>query len=220
MIVQSNKCRLHILKLAIVLISLTLNAVSAGGDDLDDIDLDFYDTIYLEPLCKSSTVTYVTGNSYPITAIYTPYMKRVTEYAGFGEYIDVWRYIASGPSVEIENGVFLAKSYYQLALSANAVTYNKCTGQAASTYYANLAMCYLDWILYGREQYDICRDEETEVLIDAIFTCERQRDRRLDLAIEEANISIDSFIAAYGGCADIEARVELWEDYWNNLARK
>lgn len=35
----------------------------------------------------------------------------------------------------------------------------------------------------------------------------------LKLAIEEANRSIDSFIAAYGGCADIEARVDLWEDY-------
>ena len=89
MIVQSNKCRLHILILAIVLISLSLNAVSAGGDDLDDIDLDFYDTIYLEPLCKSSTATYVTGNSYPITAIYAPYMKRVTEYAGFGGCEDI-----------------------------------------------------------------------------------------------------------------------------------
>jgi hypothetical protein len=47
--------------------------------------------------------------------------------------------------------------------------------------------------------------------------CDDDYSERLDLAISSCDDSINSFIQAYGGCGDIEALVELWEEYWEKL---
>jgi hypothetical protein len=197
--------------------ALSINALFAHT--FNDIDLDLYDRINLEPRCDSLTVTYVTGESAPLQAICQPYKLAVDQPDGWGGYITIWEDRKEGPKIELENGVDLAKTYYALQLASASAAFTACTNTAVTSFIINSGFCLLDGIL-GSESYQECYDDELEAFITDVLLCESRRDTRLEEAITDANNSIDSFIAAYSGCNGVDALVELWQDYWDDLILK
>lgn len=122
--------------------------------------------------------------------------------------------------MELENGVHLAKISYSNELAAAASAFVLCNDQAVLSYLANVALCSIDGIFYGSEEFQDCADEVTDDFIDDLTYCADSRDRRLERAVNTANQNIDSFIQAYSGCQGLDTLVGSWQAYWNNLILK
>jgi len=202
----------------VCLLSEVGNPVSLAHT-FNDINLDLYNRINLEPRCDSFTITYVTGESVPLQAICQPYKLAVDHPDGWGGYITLWEDRKEGPKIELVNGVNYAKAAYAIELSAAAAAFTGCVNSAASSYAVSYGFCLLDWV-FDSDAYLECADDAVATFVSTVMGCESDLDDRLDRAIVDANGSIDTFIAAYSGCEGVVALVELWQDYWNDLILK
>ena len=203
-----------------MLVLLVSSSTSPVGSPIDDIDLDFYDRINLQPRCDTVTVSYVSGGSYPIPTICQPYMLRVEVYAGLGEYMETWEDCEEGPKRALQTGVNLAKTKYSLEVAAAQSAATACAGQAAVSYMVNLGFCLTDGILQGSEEYHQCEAAETDAFVSTLEACDALMIRRITNALNEVDHTMDMFVEAYAGCEGLNEMVTVWLDDWDLLIRK
>lgn len=205
------------IKLKTILVSYLVSNLVALPHSFDEIDLDLYTTIDLKPKCVSVSFNYASGEGIKVLSIVQPYREKVEAYDAFGESYVYWNNKNRGPAVELRRGIYHAKAAYTLALSVAGTQHIGCKDVALGTLGAKAILCGGDGIVVGSPKMFQCLSDAWDEYWVDVGKCDDDYSERLDLAISSCDDSINSFIQAYGGCGDIEALVELWEEYWEKL---
>ena len=153
------------------------------------------------------------------TAILHPYKKETPAPDGFGGHTYVWNSYNSGPAVELRRGIFEARATYAAMLSAAGLEKTWNLESAVGTYLAGLLGCLAN-AAAGTEDLQECKDEKLDDYMEDYNKLEEAYVDRITKAILTCDNAIDSYIASYAGCNDLDVRIDLWENYWNDLILK